>query len=342
MIRVSIVGGAGYTGGELIRLLVRHPNVELCQITSRSRAGKFVHTTNPNLRKIISMKYCAPQDLTECDVLFLCLPHGQAMKSIDEYRRLAGRIIDLSSDFRLNDQIQYSKWYGHDHVCSDQMQNFVYGIPELHRAEIAGADYVACSGCNAAAVILAVLPLVRNFDVKSIVAEVKVGSSEGGSRVSEGSHHPVRSRSVRSYSLTGHRHTAEIRQELELSSVVLAATSIEMVRGIVATCHVFTEKDSPDEKQVWKVYRQAYGKEPFVRIVKDRTGIHRLPEPKHLAGTNFCDVGFEIDPDGKRIVAVSAIDNLMKGAAGQAIQNFNIMHGFAETTALEFTGLFPI
>ena len=341
-IRVSIIGGSGYTGGELIRLLSSHPQVEIVQIASRSKAGKFVHSVNPNLRKSVLLKYCAPEELTECDVMFLCLPHGEAMNSIHRYLDLSPKIIDLSADFRLNSPQEYSKWYGHQHASADLLEQFVYGVPELHRDKIAETNYVSCAGCNATAVILAVLPIMRAFDVDSIIAEVKVGSSEAGVQFSEGSHHPVRSGAVRSYKLVGHRHIGEMKQELEIDQICFSATSIDMVRGIVATCHVFTQQETPDEKELWKAYRQEYGNEPFMRIVKERSGIHRLPEPKHLSGTNFCDVGFERDPNGFRIVAVSALDNLMKGAAGQAVQNFNIMHGLPERTGLEFAGLFPV
>jgi N-acetyl-gamma-glutamyl-phosphate/LysW-gamma-L-alpha-aminoadipyl-6-phosphate reductase len=176
--------------------------------------------------------------------------------------------------------------------------------------------------------------------VESAVVEVKAGSSQGGNAVSEGSHHPERSGAVRSYKPTAHRHLAEIQQELGSDKVHFSATSIEMVRGILATCHVFLNRDL-EEKDVWKLYRAAYGNEPFIRIVKERSGIHRYPEPKILAGSNYCDIGFERDPYSNRLVVISALDNLMKGAAGQAVQAFNIARGFDETTGLEFPGLHP-
>ena len=342
MIRASVVGGTGYTGGELIRLLSAHPHVELDKVTSRSKAGRFVHSVNPNLRKSVSMKFVALDELSECDVLFLCLPHGETMDSIEYYCELAPRVIDLSADFRLNSAHEYAKWYGQQHRRADLLETFTYGIAELHRDRIAQSNYVACAGCNATAVILGILPIARAFPIRAVVAEAKVGSSEAGSQSGDGSHHPLRSGAVRSYRPTGHRHVGEMKQELGIDDISFSATSIEMVRGVVATCHVFTEQQIPDETQLWKAYRQAYGDEPFVRIVKDRSGLHRYPEPKHLAGTNYCDVGFECDPHGNRIVVIIAMDNLMKGAAGQAVQNFNIMHGLPEQTGLEFTGLFPV
>ncbi len=342
MIRASIVGGGGYSAGELIRLLLNHPHVELAQVCSRSSQGRFIHTVNPNLRKITAMKFSNPEDLQPCDVLFLCLPHGEAMRSLERYMRLSPKIIDLSADFRLRNQSDYRTWYDIEHPCSEQLAEFVYGIPELNRSQISSADRVACAGCNATAVLLAALPIARNFTVNSIVADVKVGSSEAGARSTDASHHPIRSGAVRSYRLTGHRHIAEVKQELNINSVYLSATSIEMVRGTVATCRIFTSQALTDEKVLWRAFRETYRDEPFIRIVKDAKGIHRLPQPKHLAGTNFCDVGFEVDPSGECVVTVSAMDNLMKGAAGQAVQVCNIMHGFEETAALRFSGLFPV
>ena len=341
MIKASIVGGAGFAGGELIRLLHGHPEVQIGQVASRSRAGKFVHSMNPNLRQQLSLKYCAPAQLTACDVLFLCLPHGEAVESIDRYMELAPRIIDLSADFRLDNPSAYASAYGGSHNRPDLLGEFVYGIAELNRDRIAQSNYVACAGCNATAVILALWPIVQSCAVESVVAEVKVGSSEAGRQANEASHHPLRSGAVRSYRPTGHRHVAEMRQALNIESISFSATSIEMVRGIVATCHVFAQQPLPNERELWKIYRHTYQSEPFVRIVKDRSGIHRYPEPRHLGGTNFCDVGFERDADNNRIVVISALDNLMKGAAGQAVQNLNLMHGLGEQTGLEFTGLFP-
>ncbi len=341
MIKTSIVGGAGYAGGELIRLLHLHPEVEIHQLASRSRAGQYVHSTNPNLRQQVTLKFCDPEELTACDVLFLCLPHGEAMKSIGRFQALAPKIIDLSADFRLDDALEYENIYGRAHLRPELLSEFIYGIPELHRQRIAESNYVACAGCNATAVILALLPIIRTCAVASIVAEVKVGSSESGSQAGAGSHHPVRSGAVRSYGPTGHRHAVEIRRSLDLDAICFSATAIEMVRGIVATCHVFSQQQLPEERILWKTYREVFRSEPFVRIVKDRAGVHRYPEPRHLAGTNFCDVGFARDPDNNRVVAISALDNLMKGAAGQAVQNFNIMHGLDERAGLEFPGLYP-
>lgn len=342
MVRVSIAGGSGYTGGELLRLLLAHPEAEVAQVTSERLAGKFVHNAHPNLRKATRLKFCSLDELQDCDLLFLCLPHGHSMQSIDAWRAKAARIIDLSGDFRLDDAAAYDKWYGLAHPRPELLSEFVYGLPEVNREKLRNATLVTGAGCNATATILALKPLFSRGLVDHAVVEVKAGSSEGGNASSDASHHPERSGAVRSYKPTGHRHVAEMSMVLEPEKIHFSATSIEMVRGILATCHVFLTDSSIDEKAVWKMYREDYGNEPFIRIVKERSGIHRYPEPKLLSGTNYCDIGFERDPHADRLVVVSAIDNLMKGAAGQAIQAFNLMHGFDETVALEFTGLHPI
>jgi N-acetyl-gamma-glutamyl-phosphate/LysW-gamma-L-alpha-aminoadipyl-6-phosphate reductase len=341
-IRVSIAGGSGYGGGELVRLLLDHPYAEVYQVTSERFAGKPVSKVHPNLRKATSLKFCSISELTDCDVLFLSLPHGHAMKDIERFRALAPRIIDLSGDFRLDNADIYEKWYGHPHRCPEYMSKFVYGIPEINREEIRNANLVTGAGCNATATILALRPFFRRSLARQAVIEVKAGSSEGGNSASDASHHPERSGAVRSYKPTGHRHVAEMLQELgDDSDISFSATSIEMVRGILATCHVFLDQPLT-EKDVWKIFREDYGNERFVRIVKEKSGIYRYPEPKLLGGTNYCDIGFEIDPHSNRLVVISAIDNLMKGAAGQAVQSFNLMLGIAEDVALGFPGLHPV
>lgn len=340
MMRVAIVGGSGYTGGDLLRLLLFHPGVEIVQVTSERHAGKTVSSVHPNLRKICKLKFVNAAELEPCDVLFLALPHGQMMQRLAEFEGLAATLIDLSADFRLRDSATYETWYGKAHACPEHLAEFVYGIPELNRDRLPGAKRISGAGCNATATILALHPLYQAGLVESAVVEVKAGSSQGGNASSEGSHHPERSGAVRSYKPTAHRHLGEIRQELGADNIHFSATSIEMVRGILATCHVFLRREL-DEKDIWKLYRGAYGNEPFIRIVKERGGIHRYPEPKILAGSNYCDIGFERDPHSNRLVVIAALDNLMKGAAGQAVQAFNIAQGFAETTGLEFPGLHP-
>jgi len=340
-LRASIVGGSGYGGGEVLRLLLDHPHIEVAQVTSRQQAGNFVTSSHPNLRGRTDLEFVTPDQLTPCDVLFLCLPHGEASKKIEQYTKLAPRIVDLSADFRIKDPVAYQKWYGEPHPAPQWLDRSVYGLPEIHRERLKGAKLASGVGCNATAVNLALLPLARKGLIRSAIVDLKVGSSEGGNAVNPGSHHPERSGAVRSFAPTGHRHQAEVRQELGEFDLHMSITSVELVRGVLCTAHVFLTQDL-QEKDIWKLYREAYRAEPFVRIVKEKQGIHRFPEPKFLAGTNYCDVGFERDPDTGRLVVISAIDNLMKGAAGSAVQCMNLMCGFEERTALTFSGLHPI
>lgn len=347
-LRVAIVGGSGYTGGELLRLLLGHPGVEVQQVTSERNVGRYVHFLHPNLRGRTRLKFVSVNELQSCDLLFLCLPHGEAQARIETFARLAPRIVDLSADFRLRDPALYERWYGRPHQAPNWLDRFVYGLPELYRDEIRQASYVSGVGCNATATNLAIWPLFQ-ADLadrgRDVIVEVKVGSSEGGNSPSEASHHPERSGAVRSFAPIGHRHTAEVLQVLARTGppprVHLSATAIELVRGVLATAHVFLRDHSLSEKDLWKAYRAAYQDEPFVRIVKEQQGIYRYPEPKILAGSNYADVGFELDAETGRVVALCAIDNLMKGAAGTAVQCMNLMCGFPETMGLEFTGLHP-
>lgn len=345
-IRVSVVGGSGYGGGEAIRLLLSHPHVELVQVTSESNAGKFVHSVHPNLRKRTDLKFVTVNGLEPVDLLFIALPHGVAVGKIEQFASLAPRLIDLSSDFRLRDPGDYPKWYSHEHEAPQWLSKFVYGIPELHREQIREANYLAGAGCFATATILGLMPLFKHdlVDPNMIVVEGKVGSSAAGNKPSLASHHPERSGALRSYEPTGHRHTGEVEQELNfgrLPKAHLSATSTDAVRGILATCHVFLKEDL-QEKDIWKVYRQEYGNEPFVRIVKTKDGIYRYPEPKIVAGSNFCDIGFEKDERSNRLVVMSAIDNLVKGTSGNGVQAMNVMYGWDETLGLEFPGLHPV
>ncbi|HEX7588938.1 MAG TPA: N-acetyl-gamma-glutamyl-phosphate reductase [Anaerolineae bacterium] len=344
MIKASIIGGSGYAGGELARILLSHPQTELVQVTSESHVGEYLYNVHPNLRGRTKLQFTTPDQIAACDLLFLALPHGEAQKKIDAFAALAPRIVDLSADFRLHDLAAYTRWYGDEHRAPGWVNQFVYGLPELHRAEMHEARYISGVGCNATASILALLPLVRASlldATRPIVVDIKVGSSEGGNSPSLASHHPERSGSVRSFSPVGHRHTGEVEQELGLTNVHLSITSIEMVRGVLATAHCFL-KEGVTDKDLWRAYRGAYKDEPFVRIVKDKTGIYRYPEPKILSGSNYADVGFEYDDKTCRVVSLCAIDNLMKGAAGSAAQAMNLMCGFAETAGLEFAGLHPV
>ncbi len=344
-INVSVVGASGFAGGELLRLLLFHPNVKINQVTSERFVGKSIHKVHPNLRGLTDLKFTSIEELENCDVIFLCLPHAKTMSMIDIFISKAEKIIDLSGDFRLNDSESYKKWYGLDHQKPELLKEFVYGIPELHRDEMKNAKYISSAGCNATATILGLYPLYKEklIETDRTVVDIKAGSSEAGNSASEFSHHPVRQGSLRSYKPTGHRHSAEVIQELSFGGKIqihMSLTSVNIIRGVLATSSLFP-KETITEKDLWKIYRKYYSAEPFIRIIKERDGIVRLPDPKILGGSNYCDVGFVVDQETNRIVVISAIDNLMKGAAGQALQAFNIMNGIEETTGLNFPGLFP-
>ena len=340
-----MIGAGGYAGGELLRLLLGHPHVREVVPGSESLAGKPVTVAHPNLRKRTDLAFVHYEEVTGCDVIFLSLPNGT--HRADEFEGRAKLVIDLSSDHRLRDPKDYEVWYGMRHPDPDALAGWTYGIPELHRAKIKGGQRVTGAGCNATATILALLPLFAADVVdrsRPVVVECKVGSSEGGREASEDSHHPERAGVVRSFRPVGHRHTAEAEQELALGGtkprVDLSVTAVELVRGAVATAHVHTKK-ALEDKDLWRIYRERYASEPFVRIVKERSGIFRYPEPKLLAGTNYADVGFAADPRGERVVAICAIDNLVKGAAGNGVQAMNVALGFEERSGLEFPGLHP-
>jgi [amino group carrier protein]-6-phospho-L-2-aminoadipate/5-phospho-L-glutamate reductase len=344
MTSVSIIGGSGFGGGELLRLLLSHPNVEVKQVTSRSHLGEYVYQIHPNLRKRTQLKFSDPVSLEPVDILFLAQPHGQAQHNIEGYAKLAPKIIDLAADFRLRDAAFYKEWYGEDHASPDWLSKFVYGLPELHREDLKTASYVSGVGCNATASNLALLPLVKAdlLDVSSpIFIEIKVGSSEGGAEGNSGSLHAERANVIRTFSAFGHRHTAEVIQELGVKDVSLTMTAVDLVRGVLATAHAKV-KQVVANKDLWKAYRAVANENPFVRVVKEQRGIYRVPEPKILLGSNYADLGFELDESNGHIVAMCAIDNLMKGASGSAVQCMNLMMGWDETLGLEFMGLHPI
>jgi N-acetyl-gamma-glutamyl-phosphate/LysW-gamma-L-alpha-aminoadipyl-6-phosphate reductase len=244
----------------------------------------------------------------------------------------------------LKDAATYEKWYGEPHAAPEWLGKFVYGLPELHRSEMAGVDYVSGVGCNATASNLALLPLVKAelIDLSTpIIIEIKVGSSESGSEGNAGSHHAERANVIRTFSAFGHRHTAEVIQEMGVKDVSLTMTAVDLVRGVLATAHAKV-KPGVATKDLWKAYRAAANEHPFVRVVKEQRGIYRVPEPKNVAGSNYADVGFELDESSGHVVSICAIDNLMKGASGTAVQCMNLMMGWDEMTGLDFPGLHPI
>ncbi|MHB9287469.1 N-acetyl-gamma-glutamyl-phosphate reductase [Halobacteriales archaeon Cl-PHB] len=337
----GVVGASGFTGGELLRLLAGHPEFELEQATSRSKENKTVGHAHPNLRDL-DLRFSHPEDLESVDVLFAATPHGVSMERIDAFQDAADTVVDLSADFRLSSEEEYDEWYD-GHSRPDLLAESEYALPELNRENLPGADLVAAGGCNATATILGLKPLVDEgiLDSESqLVVDVKVGSSEGGAGGGEASSHPERSGVVRPYAPITHRHEAEIEAFLGLD-VSFTVHAVDMIRGASATCHCFPG-GKVTKGDLWGAYRGAYEDEPFVELVAGGGGVYRYPEPKAVAGTNRAEVGFELDPSNRRIVAFSAIDNMMKGSAGQAVHAANIALGIEETAGLEFQGLHPV
>jgi len=349
--RVGIIGGSGYVGGELLRLLLRHPKVEVTTITSRKYAGEFVFGIHPNLRGTTSLKF-VQQNLSHiadnCDLVFTATPHGASVGLVPKLLEVGLKVVDMSADFRLKNPEGYVKWYGWEHSSPELLKEAVYGLPELYRQEIKKARLVACPGCMAVAAILGLAPLVKNklIERDRIVVDAKIGSSGAGSKPSLATHHAERFGGVRPYKLVGHRHISEIEQELNLLSdepvtISFSPHAVNMVRGILSTIHVFLKKPLT-VREVWGIYRTYYREEPFIRFVRYPRGLYQFPDPKVVVGTNFCDMGFELDPHINRLVVLSAVDNIMRGAAGQGVQCLNIVLGVDETTGLESVGFHPV
>jgi len=349
--RIGIIGGSGYVGGELLRLLLLHPQVEVTMVTSRQSAGEYIFNAHPNLRGLTQLKF-VPQDIAElqknCDLVFTATPHGGSVNLVPKLLEAGLKVIDMSADFRLKNPADYEAWYGWKHAHPELLQEAAYGLPELHREEIKKTRLVACPGCMATATILPLIPFVKAdlIDKNRVVADLKVGSSGAGSKPTVASHHPERFGGVRPYKVVGHRHIGEVEQELNAVSaepvkVAFTPHAVNMVRGILATVHVFP-KQPLAIKDVWKALRSQYEGEPFIRFVKYLKGCYQLPDPKVTLGTNYCDIGFELDPHANRLLLFSAIDNMTKGASGQGVQCLNLMMGIDETTGLKSTGFHPM
>lgn len=349
--RVGIVGASGYTGGELLRLLLLHPKVEVTMAISREYANEYVFRVHPNLRGVTDLKF-HPFDVAKlkenCDLIFMSTPHGVSSKIVPEFLDCGLKVIDLSADFRLKNSADYETWYGWTHPHKDLLEKAVYGLPELHREEIKNASFVACPGCIATSAILGLAPVVKDgiVDRSRIIVDAKIGSSGIGGKPSLSTHHPERHGVIRIYKPVGHRHTSEIEMELsrlarEKVTVAMSCHAVDVVRGILTTNHAFLTK-AVQAVDVWRSMREFYKNEPFIRLVKERKGTFRYPDPKIIIGSNFCDLSFELDAHANRLVTMSAIDNLMKGAAGQAVQDMNIMLGFDERTGLEIPGFHPL
>jgi len=353
MVRVGVVGASGYAGGELVRLLLKHGKVDLAFATSRRNAGEYIFRVHPNLRGMTEMQFI-DNDVSKitgmADLVLTALPHGQSLSLISQLAAAGLKVVDLSADFRLKNAADYELWYGFKHPDPELLARFVYAVPELNREEISRTSLAASPGCMAITSILAMAPLFKQrgvtIDREHVVVDAKIASSGAGGKPSLSTHFSERYGVVRPYKPAGHRHTGEIEQQLtwladQKVTVSMSAHAINMVRGILSTCHVFYEGDVQNST-IWKMYRAQYGDKPFVRMVKDRKGPFRLPDPKVVIGSNFCDVGFELDERGHRIVAIGAIDNLLKGAAGNAVQVMNLMLGLDEKQGIYDAPLHPV
>ena len=344
---VAIVGASGYAGGEFLRLALGHPRLEVVQVTSERHAGEPVGLVHPHLRGATRLRFAPAADLAGADVVVAALPHGELAGRVDEIVASAGVLVDLSADFRLRDPEAYPRWYGEPHPRPELLAEFVYANPELDRAtpggpRLPGARRIAGAGCIATATVLALLPLVRGGLLArgEVIVEAKIGSSAAGHVASAAGHHPARAGVVRTYRPVGHRHTAEVQQAFPGLAAHLTATAVERVRGVMVTAHAWLH-DGSSERDARAALDDAYADERFVRVVAARRGIHLVPDPRVLDGSNWCDVGFALDPDTGRLVMMSAIDNLVKGTAGHALQALNLAFGWDEAEGLGFPGLYP-
>jgi N-acetyl-gamma-glutamyl-phosphate reductase len=342
MIKVGIVGGTGYTGVELLRLLAAHPEVSLHAITSRSEAGMAVSELFPNLRGHVDLVFSIPDadQLAECDVVFFATPHTVAMALVPELIKRGTRVIDLSADFRLKDALSWEHWYNTAHTCPEFLEQAVYGLPEVNREQIKTAQLVAVAGCYPTATQLGFLPLLENniIDPQQLIADVKSGVSGAGRKASIGTLLTESSENMKAYAVAGHRHLPEIEQGLNLvSKQEVGLTFIPhltpMIRGIHAT--LYGQLTSAVDLQA--LFEQRYADEPFVDVMPAGS----QPETRSVRGTNTCRIAVH-QPQGRNTVVVLAvIDNLVKGASGQAIQNMNIMFGFDEQLGINIIATMP-
>ncbi|MEZ5672032.1 MAG: N-acetyl-gamma-glutamyl-phosphate reductase [Thiotrichaceae bacterium] len=343
MINVGIVGGTGYTGVELLRLLLGHPEVQVRAVTSRGEAGTRVADMFPNLRKRLALNFTEPtlENLAQCQLVFFATPNGTAMKMAEELLQAGIKIIDLAADFRIKDAELWQQWYGMEHSCPQLLTEAVYGLPEVNRAAIAQARLVANPGCYPTAVQLGLIPLLESeaIQVDNLIADVKSGVSGAGRKANVGMLMGEAGESFKAYSVAGHRHLPEIKQGLNLFSKVPVNLTfvphlLPMIRGIHATLYSSLYNTDID---LQALYENRYQNEPFVDVLPQ--GSH--PETRSVRGANMCQIAVHRPQNGNIIVALAVIDNLVKGAAGQAVQNMNIMCGLPETMGLEGIGLLP-
>ncbi|VAW82925.1 N-acetyl-gamma-glutamyl-phosphate reductase [hydrothermal vent metagenome] len=343
MIKVGVVGGTGYTGVELLRLLALHPEVQLQAVTSRGEAGRPVAGLFPNLRGHVELAFTEPDlnVLAACDLVFFATPNGVAMSMARQLLDRGVRLIDLAADFRLHDAAVWQQWYGMEHVCPDLLEEAVYGLPEINRAALVGARLVANPGCYPTAVQLGLLPLIESggIDCDTLIADCKSGVSGAGRGASVATLLAEASENFKAYAVSGHRHLPEIRQGLEqIKDGHVGLTFVPhltpMIRGIHATLYARLVEPSVD---LQALFEQRYADEPFVDVLP--VGSH--PETRSVKGANDCRLAVHLAPDGQTAVILSVIDNLVKGAAGQALQNMNIMFSLEEHTGLGQIGLMP-
>ncbi|MGB0845432.1 MAG: N-acetyl-gamma-glutamyl-phosphate reductase [Thiolinea sp.] len=346
MKKVAVVGATGYTGVELLRLLVNHPGVEVAMVTSRANAGTRVDAMFPNLRGFLDLLFTEPDvdQLAACDLVFFATPNGVAMKSTQALVDAGTRVIDLAADFRIKNIDTWSQWYGMEHACPDLVAEAAYGLPELYREQVKTARIVANPGCYPTAVTLGLVPLLEAglIDIDSIIADTKSGASGAGRGANVGTLLCEAGDSFKAYGVAGHRHQPEIAQtfsriagsEVDLTFV---PHLLPMIRGIHATLYANLQAGANTEQDIQTLYEQRYQDEAFVDVMP--AGSH--PETRSVRGANICRIAIHRPQQGKRFVVLSVIDNLVKGAAGQAVQNMNIMFGLAENTGLNSPGMLP-
>ncbi|GJL78579.1 MAG: N-acetyl-gamma-glutamyl-phosphate reductase [Nitrospinaceae bacterium] len=345
MVKVGIAGASGYTGLELVRLLIKHPEVEITTLTSEKHQGQKIADVFPFFSGFLDKKFVSlsPSIAEGCDLLFLALPHTTSMNQVPAFLKTNCRVIDLSADFRLKSAEDFETWYAVAHEQKEILAQSVYGLPELHREAIRSAKLVANPGCYPTSVTLALAPLIKTdwVDLGSIVADSKSGVSGAGRKPALGTQFSECNEAVSAYGLGTHRHTPEIEQEISALAgreirITFSPHLIPMTRGMLSTVYINLTKDIKLEA-LDTHFREFYKDEPFVRILNPGT----FANTQYVASSNFCDIGLTIDKRTRRIVLTSALDNLVKGAAGQAVQNMNIMLGIDEKTALDFPGIFP-
>ncbi len=352
IINIGIVGGTGYTGVELLRLLAQHPNAKLRAITSRSEAGMPVAEMFPNLRGWVDLKFVEPAAaaLDQCDLVFFATPNGIAMKDTPALVKAGVRVIDVAADFRIKDIAVWEHWYNMRHACPDIVAEAVYGLPEVNRAQIAGARVVANPGCYPTAVQLGFLPLVEAgvVDIGHLIADAKSGVSGAGRKAEVHTLLAEAADNFKAYGVAGHRHLPEITQGLTQMAnkankaggavnLIFTPHLTPMIRGIHATLYARINQDIARDIDLQSLYEKRYANEPFVDVMP--AGSH--PDTRSVRGANLCRIAVHRPQGGDTAVVLSVIDNLVKGAAGQAVQNMNIMFGLPETTGLRHVALLP-